>query len=1345
MPHLSRALARCWLLTPLLLSGFLISGCETPNTSPSAQLIAPTGGTPLKPGSITLEGKVADLETDASMLSASFSISTLTGGTVTSCNAIPDATGLVSCTLTFSNEGDYVVGLYVADTEGLQGSAEIQVTFANQKPTLEIESPADSALDYSERTPVTVVGKVTDPDDTQLLCALSSDLSGALGTASVDTSTGRCSISVTLSRGVHVLTMTATDPGGKEGKDSISLPIKSCTDLDADGKSLECDGDCNDSDATVYPGAPELCDRKDNNCDGTVDNAPDADADTFTECTGDCDDARPDVNPLQFETCDGVDNNCVLGTDEGYDTDRDGYNDLSRCPETGTDCDDFDNTINPGAAEICDTFDNNCNGLVDDGAQSIYFYDVDGDSYGDPLNTISACAAPLGTVTNAGDCNDTLASINPSSLEACNGLDDDCDGALDEDTTPKTFYPDSDGDGYGVSGGATQSGCVTPLGYAELAGDCNDTDASIFPTNPEVCDSKDNDCDAQVDEGVIKTYYKDVDQDGYGIDSDKKTGCSAPTGYASQGGDCKDDNAAINPGAVEQCDGLDNNCNSQIDDNVTTQTYYKDSDNDKYGDTNTTKVACSQPTGYCPVPGDCNDARADINPGVPELCDGLDNNCSGLTDEGVKNTYYRDADGDGYGNPNNPGTGCTAPSGYVVNKTDCNDNSNKVYPGATELCDGLDNDCDNTLDEGLTAKTFYKDADNDTYGGTTTTVSACAAPPGFSASNTDCNDSNNTTYPGAPETCDGEDDDCDGTKDEGTECFDDDKDGYTEKQGDCNDANASINPGASEPTTPDGVDNNCNSIIDDKTVCWDDDKDGFIENASATSCPGYSKGAYGSTIPGGNDCNDAVATIYPGAPERFNGKDDNCDGTIDGDISLNNHTVIFTGDLKNGRLGYSVAGLGDVNGDGFGDLGIGAPQRDTLGQNRGSAFLVLGRSSGWSNQTITSVGLALDDDTAESKAGWAVAAAGDVDRDGKDDFIVGAPYRTVNPGGLSNAGRMYLLYGRTSWSNGALPSLAEAVAEGIQSNVLLGYSLTGGGDLNGDGFDDLGLGGPWPTGTARGYLMVLPGKSTRYSRTIAVSDLFKVDGGNGDALGTAMALMPDANGDGLADMLVAGYGSITTPPNQKTNPGVTYFLPGSSKFTPTQSTSLEGLGAIAWRGDTNDELIGYSVANAGDVNGDGLSDFLIGRGLQSTTTQGQAYLVLGGIIPPAGNPQSAADAWFLGDSYGCPCSVAGVGDINGDTFDDVAIGVTKSDMGGTDSGAVYLFYGAETGFAGALDLNAADVVFYGSAGEQAGIGLGGGVDVNKDGFDDLVIGSPLYDAGSNTDAGRVFVFFGFGG
>ncbi|MBK6363887.1 MAG: putative metal-binding motif-containing protein [Saprospiraceae bacterium] len=146
-------------------------------------------------------------------------------------------------------------------------------------------------------------------------------------------------------------------------------------------------------------------------------------------------------------------------------------------------------------------------------------------------------------------------------------------------------------------------------------------------------------------------------------------------------------------------------------------------------------MACSPPSGYVADNTDCNDNNVLINPGATEICNGLDDDCDGGVDEGVQNTYYADADNDSYGDATVTTMACSPPSGYVTDNTDCNDNNVLVNPGATEICNGLDDDCDGGVDEGV-QNTYYADADNDSYGDATVTTMACSPPSGYVADNT---------------------------------------------------------------------------------------------------------------------------------------------------------------------------------------------------------------------------------------------------------------------------------------------------------------------------------------------------------------------------------------------------------------------------------------------------------------------------------------------------------------------------------------------------------------------------------------------------------------------------------
>lgn len=280
-------------------------------------------------------------------------------------------------------------------------------------------------------------------------------------------------------------------------------------DVDADGWSA-CDGDCDDGDRSTYPGAAELCDGRDNDCDGSVPAAErDDDGDSVRVCSGDCDDTRSTVFPAAPELCDGRDNDCDDQVDEGFvDINEDGVLDCleededndGQTPAEG-DCDDTDPTVYDGATELCDGIDNDCDGLV-------------------PLDEVDADAD--GFAVCEGDCDDTEATVFPDAEELCDGIDNDCDGLLSDDES------DVDGDG-----------------IAECDGDCDDANPNIHPGAVETCDGLDNDCD-----GVVPETEDDLDGDGVLV-------CE---------GDCDDLDPSTYPGAEETEPGVDSNCDGDVQD-----------------------------------------------------------------------------------------------------------------------------------------------------------------------------------------------------------------------------------------------------------------------------------------------------------------------------------------------------------------------------------------------------------------------------------------------------------------------------------------------------------------------------------------------------------------------------------------------------------------------------------------------------------------------------------------------------------------------------------------------------------------------------------------------------------
>lgn len=318
----------------------------------------------------------------------------------------------------------------------------------------------------------------------------------------------------------------------------------------------------------------------------------------------------------------------------------------------------------------------------------------------------------------------------------------------------------------------------------------------------------------------------DADSDGY------KTYDNGDTDNQ----DCNDWESSIYPGATEYCDGVDNDCDGQVDedDSNDATTWYKDSDGDGYGDPNDSKTSCSQPSSrYVENNDDCDDDNDDLNPGATEVCDGVDNDCDGIVDEDLTSTtYYYDADEDGYGNSDMSFTDCTeVPEGYVLTGGDCDETDPSINPGAAEICaeeDTVDENCNDVMgcdDSACSSEDYCEtvvtpdpevDVDGDGY-----------------PSDEDCDDNDADVNPGMDEVCgNNKDDDCDGVEDEGnTYYFDNDGDSYGDANtteiaceqptsyvsdsSDCNDLDGGINPAADEICDND-VDDNCDDLIDEE-------------------------------------------------------------------------------------------------------------------------------------------------------------------------------------------------------------------------------------------------------------------------------------------------------------------------------------------------------------------------------------------------------------------------------------------------------------------------------------------------------------------------------------------------
>ncbi|MEC7986150.1 MAG: MopE-related protein [Myxococcota bacterium] len=591
--------------------------------------------------------------------------------------------------------------------------------------------------------------------------------------------------------------------------------------------------DCNDSYDSVFPNSalnePEGTCAFDEDGDGYGSRNPSVSADPGS----DCDDTSAFVYPGSNQESGVV---CV------FDGDGDGYGDTQPPAgyDVGTDCNDNAADANPTGFEICDDLDNDCNGTVDDSAKdaNTWFYDADGDGYGSANSTTKACGTepPDGFANNNFDCDDLDESVAPNAPEICDYIDNNCDGEIDIGVK-SLFFLDADSDGYGDLTTSIYD-CEAPESYVDNSDDCDDADPLQNPVSDEYCNGEDDNCDGYTDEddAIDATlWFLDNDNDTFGNNTVTMLQCYQPSGYVADNTDCNDAALLIYPGAVEFCDGKDNNCNGTIDDNALgKRTFFLDVDGDGDGTPLTTLDACpvfnsttqqpEPPSGYAWTNGDCDDSASSISSLQPELCTGsIDENCDGHNTLGATDveSWYADSDGDSFGNGSYIVETCTMPQGYTDNALDCDDNDGALFPGNPELCNGKLDDCnmaedldgDGVLDYEMRAE--EADLDQDGYIQCTYDASSWVTT-NVPAGGGDCQDNDDDVFPGAPELCTGEVEDCN-SPDYGTtppDEFDDDGDGYVECTGfisvgwegsssviggaDCDDSNEYTFPGAAQ-------------------------------------------------------------------------------------------------------------------------------------------------------------------------------------------------------------------------------------------------------------------------------------------------------------------------------------------------------------------------------------------------------------------------------------------------------------------------------------------------------------------------------------------------------------------
>lgn len=442
------------------------------------------------------------------------------------------------------------------------------------------------------------------------------------------------------------------------------------------------------------------------------------------------------------------------------------------------------------------------------------------------------------------------------------------------------------------------------------------------------------------------------------------------------------------------------------------------------------------------------------------------------------------------------------------------------------------------------------------------------------------------------------------------------------------------------------------------------------------------------------------------------------------------------------QAGASVAGAGDVNGDGLDDLLVGAPERGPL--DAGAAYVVFGRETP-ENVDLGALGrdgFRIAGAAGDDRAGIAVAGAGDVNGDGLADVLIGADLADNN--GRSDSGSAYLVFGRRTADNVDLADLGGAGfrIDGATSLDHAGASVAGAGDMNGDGLDDLLVGAP-ESGLLTGSAYVVFGQegSTDVDLAALGAGGFRAEAaGIGNRVGSSVAGAGDVNRDGRPDVLVGASGD-----------GIVYVVFGQEVPADVDLQAL-GRGGFTIVGLTGDRA-GVSVASAGDLNADGRPDILLGadEGDLVLPAFGSAYVVLGPQAPTdvdlAALGGSGARIRGAAEDDEAGVSVAGAGDLNGDGRPDVLVGAPGADEDGrAGSGTVYAIAG--TGAPASVDLGALPAgtirIDGATAGDRAGGSVAGAGDVNGDGRPDVLIGAALANNNDLVDSGSAYVVFGFG-
>jgi len=767
--------------------------------------------------------------------------------------------------------------------------------------------------------------------------------------------------------------------------------------------------------------------------------------------------------------------------------------------------------------------------------------------------------------------------------------------------------------------------------------------------------------------------------------------------------DCAPEDATVHPDATELCNGKDDNCNGQVDEQGAADgtAYYIDADGDGWGTDSDTVISCSPVDGYVTRDGDCNDGASDVHPDQTDGCDGIDNDCDGVVDEDADSVVWADADQDGYGNPELAYCGDHTPTADVAdNPDDCNDDCAACHPGAPEVCDGQDDNCDTQVDLPTPAEatTWCHDGDGDGHGTSDDTTTDCAAPDAsWVALCDDCDDADHSVTGPTTFYADTDHDQFGDPQTTATDCFPPTTGGpWVTDDTDCDDGNGDVNPDATEQCG-NGVDDDC----DPTTACrwpalWD--------------------------LPAGT----------PSPPQ-----------------------VELDGTATNPRVGERTW-LRDLDGDSFGDLVV--SRRTLLGGTE------LGIVKGGANVPSGAMGLggavtawiSPTTDAADNDFGTSFFDLPDVDGDGWDEVVAGDASFDANGSG-SGFAELY-----TSTGSGQAPHYVQWIRfDGPGADAAAGTRLTGAPGTFGHS-DTFAVSAPGADNDAGAVYLVGGYTGAGAPPTGTTSTL-----GSGD-YDTLLASPTGATrfGAGIAFFHGPGgtpslaVGAPQTPgidANTSSKDGAVYIFRLPMTAQGTLPGALDAPVRLYGAPDSGGHF-GQNIANVGDVTGDGVDDLLIAAPAFSSAgvnNRGKVYLVSGATPDDTvGNVDGVFDdyriASFLGptDNGLVGASLAGC-DIDGDGRSDLVFGSPAfPTTGHVAAGAAWVAYGGSA-VTGPFTLNTASSVDMARLrSTNAGDGLASGLacgDVDHDGYAEVVVGAPgLSTGGLAANAGAAYLLLGTG-